>query len=564
MTEATAIPASWATGSSPSSQRRISSEATPIGVCANPNNYAQRTTFVSAAIAGSDAGVLDLGTNRGAATMVVERIGAPLQLAPLEPSDIPLPINLASALQLSDARPLIVSAAQASAWVAEAQLQRAKMIKIPELDFGVCYVRHDGFGPDLNHGVNEPTFVPGVGGPLYQDLNWIYIGGSVYGVIPLTDAIFLPLVARQALNAKRHDIQTAKNDALLMTARSYFDVHYYRGQYAAAVEVTNRGHELLRRVDSLSHDLVSRVEVHRVANTLANIEQTAALARQEWRVSSANLTQALRLDPRVLVVPTESDQLQITLIDPSRMLDELMTLALEFRPELAAQRAMIRSAEAVVRQEKNRVVLPTLYLTGFQSPGHMRMQAMVFGLGHGSSMNNFSLREDVSLQAIWQLEGLGFGNLAKIKKSRGDQSEAIVRLRRTQDAVVAEVTRSQAKLQASAVRVVETERSLKAALTTYEGNFEGLGQTERFEDVLVQVYRPQEVVMALERLMQSYTAYFAAIADYNRAQFELFHALGYPARELAMRRPPGDVEPVATERPTYLPPVNTGPPPATR
>jgi hypothetical protein len=44
--------------------------------------------------------------------------------APLEPTDLRFPINLATALRLSDARPLIVAAAQASVWVAEAQLKR--------------------------------------------------------------------------------------------------------------------------------------------------------------------------------------------------------------------------------------------------------------------------------------------------------------------------------------------------------------------------------------------------------------------------------------------------------
>ena len=52
--------------------------------------------------------------------------------------------------------------------------------------------------------------------------------------------------------------------------------------------------------------------------------------------------------------------------------------------------------------------------------------------------------------------------------------------------------------------------------------------------------------------------------EYNRAQFELFHALGYPARELAHLQPPGEALPVNTSRPSFLPPVGNGPPPATR
>ncbi len=61
---------------------------------------------------------------------------AHLKRAPLEPTDFRFPINLATALRLSDARPLIVAAAQASVWVAEAQLTRAKVLWVPTLNVG--------------------------------------------------------------------------------------------------------------------------------------------------------------------------------------------------------------------------------------------------------------------------------------------------------------------------------------------------------------------------------------------------------------------------------------------
>ncbi|MES1213345.1 MAG: TolC family protein [Singulisphaera sp.] len=517
--------------------------------------------------AGRDQSTTAAGAGADYGARTSSAISGKINLRPAAPAatDLPLPINLATALRLADARPLIVTAAQASAWVAEAQLQRAKMIKIPELDFGIDYVRHDGFGPDFNRGVNNPAYgFPGGGGPLNQNLNWMYIGGSFYAVFPTTDAIFQPLAARQVLNSKRHDIQAAKNDALLAAAYVYFGVHQYRGQYAGCLDVVKRGQELTERIKELSRDLVPRIEVDRAVQMVADIQQHAALSRQQWRVASADLTQILRLDPRVVVVPLEPDHLQVTLIDPARPLDELMSIGLAHRPELASQQALIKAAEFAVRREKNRPVLPTILLTGFQSPSGMRMQGMVYGLGYDRNMNNWSLRDDVSLQAIWQLEGLGFGNLARIKKERGTQSQAVVDLFKMQDAIVAEVTTRQADVQAAAVRVTQAERSLHHALITFEGNYEGLAETKRFGDVLEEVYRPQEAIRALQNLLVTYDHYFATVAEYNRAQFGLFHALGYPAREVAALRPPGEYLPVDTQRPAYLPPVGVGPPPATR
>ena len=110
----------------------------------------------------------------------------------------------------------------------------------------------------------------------------------------------------------------------------------------------------------------------------------------------------------------------------------------------------------------------------------------------------------------------------------------------------------------------QADRSLRSSLIAFNGNYEGLQQTTRFGDVLVEVFRPQEVVYALGRLKTAFDEYYTTVAEYNRAQFQMFHALGYPAREIAYDQPPGDIEPVDTSRPAYLPRVGNGPPPATR
>jgi hypothetical protein len=126
------------------------------------------------------------------------------------------------------------------------------------------------------------------------------------------------------------------------------------------------------------------------------------------------------------------------------------------------------------------------------------------------------------------------------------------------------VTRAQADVQAAAARVVQAERELQSAIINYRGNVEGLRQTRRFGNILIQVFRPQEVVFALQLLKRGYDHYFDTVAEYNVAQFELFYALGFPAREVSVVRPPNEPAPVDTTRPGYLPGVGTGPPPATR
>ncbi len=173
-----------------------------------------------------------------------------LKPAPMEATDFKFPINLATALRLADARPLIVAAAQASVWVAEAQLTRARVLWVPSIMTGFDYIRHDGGGPDINKGVMT-----------VNSANFFYGGSGLWLWVNLSDTIFQPLAARQVLNARHWDIQTAKNDVLLRVADAYFRVHQYRGNYAGDLYCVERGHDLVERIAQLSRDLVPQVEV---------------------------------------------------------------------------------------------------------------------------------------------------------------------------------------------------------------------------------------------------------------------------------------------------------------
>jgi outer membrane protein TolC len=197
------------------------------------------------------------------------------------------------------------------------------------------------------------------------------------------------------LSSRRWDIQAAKNDALLQTADAYFRVHMTRGMYAGALDEVDRGRKLVERIALLSKDLVPRVEVDRARRLLADLGQSAASAREAWRVASADLTQVLRLDPRAVVVPLEHDHLQLTLIDPARPLDELIPIGLTNRPELASQQALVQAVLVRIRQEKLRPLLPSVLLTGFQTPAEL-LEVGAQGFGNGGKLNLWNSRDDIS------------------------------------------------------------------------------------------------------------------------------------------------------------------------
>jgi len=193
------------------------------------------------------------------------------------------------------------------------------------------YQRHDGAQLDVLNAM-----------PIVGSRNQFLVGGGAQAVFALTDAIYAPLAERQVLRARNLDIQTAKNDALLAAAVAYFDVQQSRGILAGTLDTVTRARELERRVDNLGKGLAPRIEVERVRATLEDLEQQAASARQDWLVSSANLTRVLRLDPGAVVVPLEPPQLRITLISPQETVDALIPIGLTNRPELEHSRPLSR------------------------------------------------------------------------------------------------------------------------------------------------------------------------------------------------------------------------------
>src|SRR5205823_3631966 len=101
------------------------------------------------------------------------------------------------------------------------------------------------------------------------------------------------------------------------------------------------------------------------------------------------------------------------------------------------------------------------------------------------------------------------------------------------------------------------EPALREAVELVNKMVEGLGQQQRIGDRLILVVRPQEAVAAVQAFAQAAGDFFAAVADYNRAQFRLYRALGHPAQCLA-----GAMPAVAAQPPVVVPEEKPAQPPA--
>lgn len=489
--------------------------------------------------------------NDPAASSAPRADGVQLKNAVGEPDRQILPINLPEALELSGSRPIDVQLAQEGVRGAVSVLDQAKALWLPTITIGGGYYRHDGdiqdsSGAIVNNSHSSVMFGLGSG-----------IGTSA--VFSPNDAIFASLAARQTLSARRADVQAATNDSMLAVTDAYFSVQQARGNLAAARDATGRTEEIVRRVKSLAAGLVPALEIVRAETELARRQEAEVFARESWQVNSAELARILRLDAASQIEPIEPPQLQITLVEPERPIDELISLGLTNRPELAADQALVQAAIARLRQEKLRPFIPSILLRGDSTPVGGTLGAGVFAGGTNGDLGSTAARSDWDLQVLWQLDNLGFGNAARIRLRDSEHRASLLDLFRTQDRVAAEVSRAAAQARQAVRRVQIADQQVRLAVDSYNKNLIGLGQVRRAGELIQTIVRPQEAIAAIQSLAQAYSDYFGAVADSNRAQFRLYRAMGQPAQLLQQRMQ--NSEPVAPES-SGPPPSPATPPPA--
>jgi outer membrane protein TolC len=459
-----------------------------------------------------------------------------------QPGDRPLPINLPSALQLAHARNVDIAAAAERIRVAAATLEQARVQWLPSVTFGGDYNVHGGPIQDVSNAVfndSHSSVMLGAG-----------TGIGPAAVISVDDAIFAPLVARQQVSARVADKQAAANDTLVAVTDAYFTVQQARGELAGAIETTRRTEELVRRTRELTPALVSEMETDRAETELVRRQQAELLASERWKVASAELLRVLHLDPLAQVEPQEPPQLRIELLDLKRPVDDFIPIALTYRPELASQQAQVQATLALLKQERWRPLLPSIVLRGSSTPSGT---LAVGGFYPSPSGGIAGVRGDVDLQVLWQLNNMGFGNVALVHQREAENRAALLDLFRIQDRVAAEVAQAYAQAQLAARRVELAERGIRSGLKSADKNLIALGQTKGVGNQVVLLARPEEAVAAVQALAQAYIDYYGAVADANRAQFRLYRALGQPAQCLVQNQQiptPVNLSPIMPLNPT--------------
>jgi outer membrane protein TolC len=433
------------------------------------------------------------------------------------------PIDLANALRLTGARHLDIAIARQSVLQAAADLGQARALWMPSLFFGPTWYRADGQ-------------IQTVAGPVQTiDRSGLFLGGTAAtnntfpgpppgtglpslngfsSVLRISDAIFEPMAARRVVEGNKASVQSANNDAMLEVAEAYFDLQRATGQLAIAREAARNSEDLAEITGSYARLGQGLEADHRRALTeLRHRRKDAELASGQLLVDSANLVRLLVLNPGIVLAPVEPPECIIRLIPDGAPLDDLIVQALRYRPELASAQASVEAALIRWKQAKLRPFIPSVAVT-FAGGG--------FGGGPNAFFGNFGPRGDTVASLFWELQNLGFTDVAIMRRRAAEHATARLEQIRTETRVAADVVASYQTRQAAARQIDESREALVEAIESLRLNFLNIRQGAE----LPRAPRPIEVLQPIQALAQVRLDYLDSVLGYNRAQFRLKRAIG--------------------------------------
>ena len=410
----------------------------------------------------------------------------------------PYPIDLPTALRLAGARNLDIQIARERLNEAQANRRSANEQFFPWLGAGVGYHRRDGVAQAVPSGIISDAH--------FQSYS---PGGALAAQVDLGDAIYKSLAARQMVKAADHALETQRQDAILSAAQGYFDLSKAGALAGVVREAIKTARDYQQQLQAgVAAGITFKGDLLRVQSQAEHYEIALRQALERQRVAGAELALTLHLDPRVELVPQDAAPAPLTLFATNSSLDALVARALQVRPELMQNQALIEAARAA----KN----GALYGPLIPSVG---AQAFGGGLGGGpdSGPGNFAAEGDYAVGLSWRIGPGGLFDSGRINASKARLVTVELGEARLKDRITAEVVTSLVRVQ-----------SLSAQIALAQQNLATAGETLRLTRERKQygVGIVLEDIQAQQDLTQARSDYFTALAEYNKAQYALSKAVG--------------------------------------
>ena len=462
------------------------------------------------------------------------------------------PIDLDTALRLAGVQNPELNVARQRVLEAVAVRQLAAARFLPSINPGMNYDTHSGNLQQSNGNilsVNRSAVYVGAGSNAVAagtvNIPGVFLGGNTAVVI------FNYLESRQLVRQREFDNIAVRNQVFLRVTLAFSELLRSEGRRAVALQAREEAQAIAKLTADYAVTGQGRyADANRAATDLQRREAYLKQVESELLTSSARLCQLLNLDPSIRLHPTDAYVVPHPLVPDPIAVGELIALGLLRRPELAAQRASVIQGLLLLDEAKALPFSPTIYL-GYQRRWFRRRQqpgpADLRRLRGPERFRRDGLLDHPEPRRRQRRHDPGAN--ANLQVRRFEQIEMLNRVR-------AEVAEAYARTHARYAQIETNESAIKSGLLSFTQDLDRIRYRSR--DVL-----PIELLNSFQLMANARIDYIDAIVDYNRAQFELYVALGQPpANALAHPVPTQGVAPsgVTAANPRAAnPPANTPP-----
>jgi outer membrane protein TolC len=397
----------------------------------------------------------------------------------------------------------------------------ARTLLVPSLNGGGNYHGHNGnlqrsSGKILR--LSEQSLYLGAGARTLAAESLAIPGVNI--LTPLTDAWFEPLAARQRVAASRFHARATENDILMDVAVLHLELIGNQALLEANRLSESQAYEIVRVTAAYAAAGQGRqADAYRARSEWGYRRADVQRAEEHLGVTVARLANRLNLDPSVRLHAAGGPLVPLNLVALDTTPEDLIQVAIQNRPDLAARTAEIGEAEAHKSQEIARPLLPSLWL-GFSGG--------VFGGGSNLSpplVAHFGGRTDFDVRLWWTLLNLGAGNLALIRQRDAQLGQAVATRARTLNRAREEVIAARAEAQAARNQIEVARRELASARNGFHQDLDRIRLMGALETAEI---RPLEVINLLNLLARARANLIRASVGYDQAQFRLWVALGSP------------------------------------
>ena len=331
---------------------------------------------------------------------------------------------------------------------------------------------------------------------------------------------------------------------LLRVYLAYLDL--LRGEGRRAVATKNRGEaaELARLTDAYAKAGQGRkADADRAAVELRRRDAELIQSEADTLTASARLCQLLNLDPTTRLKPLDGWVVPAPLVPDPVPLADLLAVALLQRPELAARRSEVREMLYQLSLAKVLPFSPTVIL-GFSAggfgggsdlvstpPGVVQTNGQTVTGPRFSSLDG---RSDCDAAVFLTFRNLGVGNVALVRAADSRVKQTRLRELETLNLVRAQVAESHARVAARFLQIDAAEKAVRSSSDAFD---------EDLTRIKAGAGLPLEVIDSLRLLGRARFEYLDTIIDYNRAQVQLWVAVGRPPADALARPVPAELVP---------------------